>query len=270
MNPAAANQPLTGRTVLISPSVPSELITELNRLGACVFIWPKLDVRPLHNYDPLDESTENLFGYDWLVFQNVNAVDFFLRRFRDRGHEISELDALRVCGVGEDAINKLEAWQVHVDVIPVRPSSRAVFGAIEIYAGGSDHLRGLNFLIPNADTAIDYLSVALQDAGARVDSVATYRTCAADNAALARIHALIMGGAVDYVVFTRSAEVRELSAVFDTSDLGRLLTNISVACMDETCVPTIAEFGLTAEIVSEEASLQRLAQAIASPVVPTK
>jgi uroporphyrinogen III methyltransferase / synthase len=262
--------PFAGRTVLISPSVSSEFTTELQRLGGRVFTWPKLDVRPLDNYDPLDESIENLFGYDWLVFQNVNAVDFFLRRFRERGHEISELDGLRVCGAGGGAINKLESSQVHVDVIPVPPSAQAVFGAIAIYAGGSDHLRGLNFLIPNADTAIDYLSVALQDAGARVDSVATYRTCPADNAALARIHSLIMGGAVDCVAFTTSAEVRDLSVVFDTHDLGRLLRNIAIACMDETCVPTIAEFGLTADIVSAEASLQRLAQAVVSPVVPTK
>ena len=104
-----SNQSLSGRTVLVSPGkAQGELATELKQHGARVLTWPGLDIGGPEAYDALDEAIENLFGYDWLIFRNTNAVDFFLRRFHNRGHEISELDALRVCAVGEEAVTKLE------------------------------------------------------------------------------------------------------------------------------------------------------------------
>jgi len=263
MNSVSRNRSLTGRTVLVSPTGTRELTTELEGLGARVLTWPKLDIRALDNYEALDEAIENLFGYDWLIFRNVNAVDCFQRRFQELGHEISELDSLRVCGVGEESVHKLEASQVHLDVIPDRLSSQAAFGAIETYAGGRDAFRGLNFLIPGSATSRDYLPEALQDAGARVDLVTTYRTCSANNPALARINALVTGGGIDCVAFTTSAEVKEFAAVFDANDLNRLVDGIAVGCIDETTVQTIAGFSLTANIVPKESTAPALAQAIA-------
>ncbi len=257
------NVTLNGYTVLVAPSGPSELTTELERYGARVLAWPKLDVRAIDNCDALDESIENLFGYDWLIFRNAHAVDFFLHRFQELGHEISELDALRVCGPGEDTTHKLEAAQVHLDVIPDRVSSPEVRSAIEIYAGGPDYLRGLNFLIPGAAALRDYLAEALQDASARVDTVAAYRTCSANDPAMTRISTLLKGGGIDCVAFITLSELREFAAVFDTNDLGRLLTGVAVACIDETIAVTAAEFSLTAEITSRESSATSLAQAIA-------
>src|ERR1700686_2768239 len=263
MNSVTKNRSLTGRTVLVSPSVTRELTTELERQGARVLTWPKLDIRALDNCDALDESIENLFGYDWLIFRNVNAVNFFLRRFQDTGHEISELDSLSVCGVGAEAVYKLEAAQVHIDVIPDRASTQAAFGAIETYAGGRDTFHGLNFLIPGAGAFRAYLAEALQDAGARVDFVTTYRTCSANDPVVSRINVLVTGGGIDCVAYTTSSEVREFAAVFDTNDLGRLVAGGAMACIDETAVQTMAEFGLTADIVPQESSLPSLAQSIA-------
>jgi uroporphyrinogen III methyltransferase/synthase len=263
MNSVSENLPLTRRTVLISPSVTRELTTELERYGARVLTWPKLDIRALDNCDALDESIANLFGYDWLIFRNANAVDFFLRRFQELGHETSELDSLRVCGVGEDAVYKLEAAQVHLDVMPDRLSSQAAFGAIETYAGGRDAFGGLTFLIPGAGASRDYLPEALQDAGARVDLVTTYRTCSGNDLAMTRISTLLASGGIDCVAFTTSAEVKEFAAVFDANDLNRLVDGIAVGCIDETTVQTIAGFSLTADIIPQESSLPALAQAIA-------
>lgn len=263
MDSESKQRPLAGRTVLIAPSGAPELTTELERYGARVLTWPKLDVRALDNCDALDESIENLFGYDWLIVRNANAVDFFLRRFQELGHEISELDALRVCGVGEEAVSKLESAQVHVDVIPDRPSSQAVCGAIETYAGGPDALRGLTFLIPGAGASRDYLPAALQDAGARVDLVATYLTCTANDPTLARITTLLTGEGIDCIAFTTPSEQLEFASLFDTSDLGQFLSGVAVACLDENTADEAVRFSLTADIIPLKSSLPALAQAIA-------
>src|SRR5882762_3683854 len=79
-NSVSNHQPLTGRTILIASSAPQELRAELEVVGARLISWPKLDISPPETYASLDEAIENLFGYDWLIFRNVNAVTFFLGR----------------------------------------------------------------------------------------------------------------------------------------------------------------------------------------------
>src|SRR5882672_1771719 len=139
MSPVPESQTLSGRTVLVSPNeTQTELTKNLEHHGARVIVWSKLNLGEPEDYQALDEAIENLFGYDWLIFENEDAVDFFLRRFQALAHEISELDALRVCGAGEAAVRKLEASHVHIDVIPDRPSLRALFDAIGTFVGGRE------------------------------------------------------------------------------------------------------------------------------------
>lgn len=262
MKPVRNDQLLTGRTVLISPSITGELATELERRGARILAWPKLDSGPVVNYASLDEAIENLFGYDWVIFRNVNAADFFLRRFQELGRDISELDALRVCAIGEATIKRLDESQVHIDVNPDRLSSEAAFTAIETYVGGRDSLGGLNFLIPRAAISRDSLAQTIEDAGARVDEVTAYRTCSADNADLAQIKGLLTGGGIDCVAFAAPAEVLELAVVFDTNDLHRLVDGIAVACIDESTTQTATDFGVHVDTWPTEATSPALASSV--------
>jgi uroporphyrinogen III methyltransferase/synthase len=251
------NRPLTSRTILIASSVPLELSAELERYGARVLTWPKPAIRAPDNFAAIDDAIESLFGYDWLVFSNVNAVNFFLRRFQLE-HEISELDALRVCAVGQETVRILEESRVHIDVIPDRFFTQSIVEAIDAYVGGREALRGLNFLIPSA-TASCSLQESLEDAGARADSVITYRTCSTNDPQ--RINALITGGGIDCIAFTNASEVRALGELFDTNELGRVLVGLAVACLDHDTAEGAAALGLSASIIPDNRAA--LAQAIA-------
>lgn len=262
MDPVANSRPLFGRTILVSPSqAEGELAIQLRHHGARVLAWPRPDIGEPENYEVLDEAIENLFGYDWLVFHNASAVEFFLRRFQALGHEISDLDSLRVCGLGEEAAARLEESLIHLDVIPDGLSFQATVDAIATYVGGPEALSGLNLLVPDAGNSRAYLQEALEAAGGRVDLVTAYRTCAANDPEPARLEALITGGGIDCIVFESPTELRELTEVFDTNDLGRRLAGVTVACSDMT-VQTAARFSLTADIVKQGG--EALAQAIVS------
>ena len=252
---------LSGRTILIARSALRALVVELERYGARVINWPEIEIGDPESFTALDEAIENLFGYDWLIFRNVNAVDFFLRRFRTLGRDISELDALRVCAIGEATEARLEESQVHVDVIPDRISSAAVLSAIESYTGGRDSLGGLNFLIPRAAITSDSLTLSLEEAGARVDGVTTYRTCSADNPDLAQIKGLLTGGGVDCIAFSAPSDVHDFAAVFDSNDLHRLFDGVAVSCMDESTAKTTEQFGVHVDIQPTNATAAALAQA---------
>jgi uroporphyrinogen III methyltransferase/synthase len=240
---------LSGSTILISSDpCDLEMAVTLKQAGARVLTWPPLEIVEPEDFAALDQAIQDLFGYDWLIFRSVTSVEFFLRRFDSLSHEVSELDGLRVCA-GDDATRQeLERQQVHVDLVPEAPAPTRVMAALEMYVGGREALSGLNFLLPRAAISRDQLPRALEDAGARVDVVPTYRT-SSNNSELIQLGVLLEGGGIDCIVFGSPESVRTFSNLFDSEDLSRLLRDVAVACLDPTTTRAVAEFGLREHIV---------------------
>jgi uroporphyrinogen III methyltransferase / synthase len=265
---AAAGQrlkPLAGRTVVITRAraQAAEFAAELESYGARVVACPTIEIVEPESYRPLDEAIANLYGYDWLIFTSTNGVDHFLRRFTDQGRETSELDELRVCAIGEATAERLREASIHVDVIPDEFKAEGVFAALEQYMGGSERLRGQNFLIPRAAVARDYLPRALEAAGARADTVAAYRTIQPHSSERGRVEAMLTGGAVDCITFTSSSTVNNFARMFEATDLSELLKGVHIACIGDITAATAAQYGLHTTIQPREYTTPALARAIA-------
>jgi uroporphyrinogen III methyltransferase/synthase len=257
-------KPLAGRTVVITraQAQADEFLTELEQFGARVIACPTIEVVEPESFERLDEAISHLYGYDWLVFTSANGVDYFLRRFKTSGHEVSEIDGLRVCAIGDATAERLRAAQLHVDVIPHDFKAEGVFEALIQFVGGPEALTGLNFLIPRAAVARDFLPKALAEAGARVDVVPAYRTIVPDHLDRGRIAAMLAGGA-DCIAFTSASTVRNLARLFDTQDLSTILAGVAVACIGDVTAQSAAEHGLHTEIQPEQFTTPELARAIA-------
>ena len=250
---------------MVSASGPSsELAIALERSGARVITAPEIEIHEPESHVALDEAIENLFGYDWLIFANIQAVDYFLRRFHQLNHDINELDDLRVCAIADASSTRLEQMQVHVDLVPNGRAASRVIDALEAYVGEREAFRTANFLIPRSAISDDPLPPALEDAGARVDVVAAYRIAATNESLLAQLRALLVGGGIDYVAFSSPADVEMLAQSFDTNDLSRPLHDVGVACIDRGTKHAAHEFGLSAVVVPPESSIALFVQAIRS------
>ena len=259
------NQPLKDRTVLVSSSgAASELGIELERSGARVITTPEIESHEPESYVALDEAIENIFGYDWLIFASVHAVDYFLRRFHQLNHDISELDDLRVCAIRNASSTRLEEMQVHVDLVPDSHAASRVIEALEAYVGGREAFRTANFLIPRSATSDDPLPQVLEHAGARVDVVAAYRIASTNESLLAQLRALLVGGGIDYVAFSSPSDVAMLAQLLDTNDLSRHLQEVIIACIDQPTKQAAHEFGLSAVVVPPDSSIPAFVEAIRS------
>ncbi|MBA2733616.1 MAG: uroporphyrinogen-III synthase [Acidobacteria bacterium] len=257
-------KPLAGCTIVITRARAQsiEFASDLERLGARVVSCPTIEIVEPESYALLDEAIENLYGYDWLIFTSVNGVDYFLRRIETRGVDVSELDELRVCAIGEATALRLREARVHVDVVPEQFKAEGAFTAIEAYVGGREGLKRLNFLIPRAAIARDYLPDALEDMGARVDVVPAYRTVRPQTSERGRVEAMLAGGAVDCITFTSSSTVVNFAQLFDTTDLSQLLKGIAVACIGDITAATASEYNLRTEIMPSEYTIPALTRAI--------
>lgn len=255
---------LAGRTIVITRArlQADEFVTELERYGARVIVCPTIEIADPESFERLDEALNHLYGYDWLVFTSVNGVDHFLRRFNATGHALSDIDDLRVCAIGEATAEKLTDAQIHVDVVPREFKAEGVFDALADFVGGREALSGLNFLIPRAAVARDFLPRALEAAGARVDIVTAYRTVLPRDLDRGRITAMLAAG-TDCIAFTSSSTVRNLAQLLDNQDLSKALKGVAVACIGDITAQTAAEHGLQVDIQPEQFTVPALAHAIA-------
>jgi uroporphyrinogen III methyltransferase/synthase len=262
---AEESKSLEGRTVMITRArgQAAEFAAGLEAYGARVVACPTIEIVPPASYAGLDEAVDNLFGYDWLVLTSPNAVEHFLARLEAGGKDVSELDGLRVCAIGEATAERLVSAHVHVDVVPEKARAEGVFSALENFLGGREHFEGLNFLLPRAAVARDFLPRSLEAAGARVDVVEAYRTVRPETTDRARAEALLVGGGVDCVTFTSPSTVHNFAQLFDTRDLGRLLAGVRVACIGAVTAEAAAEYGLRADVVPAESNARSLARAVA-------
>lgn len=255
---------LAGRTVVVTraASQAGEFVVELEEYGAQVIICPTIEIAEPESYERLDEAIDHLYGYDWLIFTSANAIEFFLRRLNARGVKVEALDEIKVCAIGQASADKLRDAHVHVDVIPSHSKAEGVFAALSEYAGGDEQLRGLNILLPRAAIGRDYLPKTLEDAGARVDVVTTYRTVVPENLDRGRLSAMLAGSA-DCIAFTSSSTVKNLALLFDTHDLSKILSGVAIACIGDITAATAAEYGLHVDIQPAQATVKDLARAIA-------
>lgn len=258
-------QPLRERTVVITRAraQAAPFAAALESFGARVISCPTIQIVEPETFAPLDEAAENLYGYDWLIFTSTNGVDYFLRRFLQLGHDISELDELRVCAIGEATAERLREANVHVDLVPEEFKAEGVFSALKRFIGSAEGFQGRNFLIPRAAQARDYLPRALESAGARCDVVPAYRTVAPQDTEKRRVEALLAGGGIDCITFTSSSTIRNFAELFDTTDLNSLLAGVHIACIGDITASTAAEYGLRTDIQPAEFTTEALARAIA-------
>lgn len=245
------------RVLLVAPD--SLLRPQLESAGCQIITWPSLRLTPLENPAALDEALANFYGYDWIVFINTDAVRFFLERVEQQSREVSDLDSLRVCAVGEETATALEHARVHVDVLAPRPNSSAILDQLAIYAGGIEHLDRLSFLLTQAAIGRDYLKAHIENIGARADVVVSYQTVANhDLTRLAGLQSMLLTGSVDAVAFNDPGEVSELARIFDMNSLDALLRNTFVFTIGDATTKAAEAHGISQPNASSPNELTEL------------
>ena len=251
-----------GRTILVSSRL-REIELALREHEFSVMTWPELSIQPPPTFAALDEAIQNLFGYDWLVFIKEHAAHFFLERFTKQGHDVSELDSLRVCAIGEVTAATLERSQVHVDAYATSVAAVSVVEQIANYLGAREALQRLNFLIPQASIGREYLKPELEALNARADLVIAYETVmAGERTRLAAVQSLLLTGSVDAVLFANESDVSDCAQLFDTNDLGRLLRNVKVFSCDRRAAMTVTRLGVAPSLISEYSSEHQMVSAL--------
>jgi uroporphyrinogen-III synthase len=206
------------------------LINELKEKKCHVFLLPQIETSAL---DILPNFELNHF--DWLVFTDCYAVEYFLQMLEEQSLNKFELDDLRICAVGEAVSDRLRMFQVHADVIPSKLDDKSVFQAICDY----ELPNGQCFLITEKNTNLADL---LRKANAEIVELLICQT--KDITELPKLKVLIQNGAVDEVIFTSPFEVNDWKLLLSPTDFASSLNEIKPLVIDAQTFQYLYEHGL--------------------------
>ena len=249
------NRPLFGKRVMVtrSRSQASALSELLSREGAKPLEVPTIEIRPLNDYNELDEALGDLPEYDWVLFVSANAVEAVFLRMDKLKLDARAFGPAKVAAIGTATAVALEGRGIAADYIPKESVSESVVEGL-----GTLGLEGATVLLPRTDIGGEALSEGLATYGAKVREVTAYRTVTPDDAA--ERAAEVLAQDVDVATFTSSSTVGNLVTLLN-GDLQRL-RGAKIACIGPVTAAAAKEAGLTVDIVAEESTIGGLVKAI--------
>ncbi|MEW6218251.1 MAG: uroporphyrinogen-III C-methyltransferase [Thermodesulfobacteriota bacterium] len=254
-------RPLFGKRIAVTRSraQASELVRQLEELGASCFACPTIEMRPPASWQELDTELDQVSSYDWLVFTSANGVELFMSRLLERGQDVRSLAGPRIAAVGEKTGQALAQRGLRPDLIP------EVFqgeGLVASFVGQG--IAGQRFLIPRAQEAREVLPEALVAAGAQVRLVPVYRNVRPQGQE-EELRRRLAGKQIDLVTFTSSSTVRNFLAMLQPAgpdELAQLMAGVQVASIGPVTSATARQAGLPVHIEPPQATIEALVACI--------
>ncbi len=159
----------------------SALGHKLEDLGARVLFFPTIALCQPESWAPLDGALSDLAGYDWLVFTSANAVEFFVRRAREKGISDAVLHGPRIGAVGSVTRSALEAHGPTVVLQPREFSGESLVDELRDRARSAESRSGFRVLVPSSNLARAEIWEPLCAEGIVVDVVEAYRNVPVDH-----------------------------------------------------------------------------------------
>jgi len=218
---------------------------------------PTIQIVPPTSWQAIDEAIIRLNIYQWLIFTSVNGVRPFMNRLHAAGKDARALALLRICAIGPRTAQELGIHGLTADVVPAEFQAEGVIAALAQVG-----IRGSRVLIPRAEVAREILPEQLRELGAVVDVIPVYRTIT-PTVDVASLTQQLLNGRVAALTFTSSSTVRNFVELFGGQEaVGRLMTQVAVACIGPITARTAEECGLTVTIMPTENTVSALAEAI--------
>lgn len=251
------NRPLFGKRALVTRTrtQASALSDMLTQRGAQPIELPTIEVQPLDDYTELDHALQRHDDYDWAVFSSANTVDIVFDRLNALGFDARALHGVQIAAIGPATRRRLRARGIIADFMPSSFVAEAAAG--ELKALGID---GKRVLLPQAEIARDALRNGLMDAGARVDTIAVYRTVTPPNTT-ERLQGILADG-IDIATFTSSSTASNLVALLDGNT--EALKDATIACIGPITAKRAAELGFKVDVMASEYTIAGLVEALES------
>ncbi|MGQ9648946.1 MAG: uroporphyrinogen-III synthase [Phycisphaerae bacterium] len=249
--------PLQGQTIAVTRmrDQADSLSRFLRSAGAEVIEAPTIELRPVEDYDKVDDALRHLDRYQWLVLTSANGVDAMFARIRTIGLDARCLGQVKIAAIGSATARRLTERGARPGLVPPEALGESMAQAL-IGQG----VKGSRILLLVADIARTQLLDKLQAAGAQCDSLAIYQT--ARPAALPEVFVdRLDRGEIDWITLTSPSSFVNLLSLLGPQRCRRLRT-VGLASIGPVTTQAIREAGYLVAAEANPHDVPGLASAI--------
>ena len=255
-------RPLFGKRVLVTRprGQATELVDQLEAMGAEVVEAAMLRIEPPDDYGPLDEACASAGSFSWIVFASTNAVEAFMGRLLRGATDARALGGVKLCCVGPSTAERLAVHGLKADVVPGEYRAEALVRAMS----AAGEMSGLKILLPHADIGREVIADELRAQGAHVTEVIAYRTVSTDTEREGEpdIYRMLLERRLDVVTFTSPSAVRNLVTLLGAEPAADLLRSTIVAAIGPVTAEAAAQFDIETSVIPEKYTVRSLVAAI--------
>ncbi len=193
---------------------------------------PMIKIVPLNSYRKTNQKIQDIKKYHWIIFLSVHGVEFFFRRFKKNIKDKKTLRVIKICAIGRATGKRLRKYGIKVNFIPEKESSAGIVEAFRNF-----DIRGKNILIPHSNLANNYLSQALQDLGANVDTITVYRNIKPE------VNKINLDD-IEEIIFTSPSTVTNFMEEYN-----EIPKKIKVKCIGGVTQAQAKSYGLKAKVI---------------------
>lgn len=234
------------KTYAIFPSAHSKKVIEnLKKQNHKILLLPAVKFAKIDLSESSSGALKNFKEFDWIIFTDVLAAEFFLEFASENELDLFDLDEIRVCTNGEAAAERLRFVQIHTDVIPPRNSADVIFQTISDYVADEQALSEAKFLVLKKKDEITELTEKFGERKIFFREISLYNSEVSINEGFARLKALIIGGAIDELVFASPEDLERLKSLFSYNEIKDLLIELKIVALSEIALLTLKENGIS-------------------------
>lgn len=233
--------------LIFSSEFNKKLISDLISKGNKVHVIPPIETARNEiiqtNLNLLKSFTE----FDWLIFTDVFAVDFYIELLLENKVDLFELDDIRICAFGEAVSDRLRFSEIHADIIANSIDADSVYKLVSDYIGDSN-AKPSTIILKRLNSSSE-LAKVMENSGFLVNEISIYRTLDSDSRQMAKVKALIAGGAIDEIVFSDPIDLIGMSTIFKSETLKSSLPGIRISVVTPSMFQMVFELGLNPEFL---------------------
>ncbi len=254
------HRPLLGKKIMVTRTreQASELVEQLEELGADCLEFATIALEPPDSWQPLDEAVGKLSGYDWILFTSINAIKFFFARLLDLGLDARCLHGIKIAAVGTTTDKELRKYGLRADLLPETEFTGQGL-AEELLK--KNEAAGKRFLLPRALKAGELLPTMLSDGGAEVDIVPVYQNVRPKGQE-EELRRILSEDKVDMVTFTSSSTVDNFVFMLNAPEPIGVLAGLDIASIGPITSKTVAKHGLKVDVQPETYTIADLVNRI--------
>lgn len=236
---------------IIKSSANRKIVSDLLAQDAKIIEFPTPKIKRILPENWI-ETIEQLSDFDWLVFTDILAVEYFLEILEEREFDLFELDNLRVCSYGEAVSDRLRFVQLHSDVIPSNLEVGNIFKEITAYIADEKDLKDSKFLIIKGGLDESEIVKLFNAQDVFVREISVYQSMKESSKELTVSKSLLLGGAVDEFIFTSPIDYLFLKQFFAIGNLQDLLAGTKIIASDETTFQFLRENGFKPKLIVQK------------------